>query len=526
MQCVHIMAFAALSAVAFSGPSRAQEPPPGTYIIFDGSGSMWGKLVDESYKIHAARIVLDDFVSRDFAGRELALRVYGHRREADCSDTQLVVPFSSPSTAADRMRAFLQSINPLGRTPITQSLMAALSDFGDRRGEIILISDGIETCNADPCALMRDWREKDVAVQVHVVGFGVEEREKEALQCIADAAGTEYRDAESAQALADGLASIYDVTTAAALVLRGVDSDGNHLRVHGELTGGREPIELVSERRHLVDPGDYQLVAGVQTRNGTLYRPVEENTTVSATGETIVEVEVPVPPRVYATFADARGTQSGSLVSVLQNGAEVFRFRARDTVFIDPGTYEFQASPNAENRLSVNATVDHGDTKEIAFVMTRTVRARFRMEASGSGIHFRQNYELWQDGEMKYRVHVSNGALVLPGTYDLRLPDRLTPYVVSGIEVTDEDDQEFTLTVPVGHVTFQYLKLDGTPDTDDRVFLSRTGGQERLYKRSGVKHPLTPGSYTVNGWTAKGEYDPVTFQVAVGEDKPVVLRRK
>ena len=102
-------------------PIHAQFPDPGLYIIFDGSGSMWGKLDDDSYKINAAKSVLQDFVSRDFAGHELALRAYGHRREADCTDTELVVPFSAPATAAQRIRAFLAGINPLGRTPITRS---------------------------------------------------------------------------------------------------------------------------------------------------------------------------------------------------------------------------------------------------------------------------------------------------------------------------------------------------------------------------------------------------------------------
>ena len=507
-------------------PIHAQFPDPGLYIIFDGSGSMWGKLDDDSYKINAAKSVLQDFVSRDFAGHELALRAYGHRREADCTDTELVVPFSAPATAAQRIRAFLAGINPLGRTPITRSLREALADFGDRSGEIILISDGIETCNDDPCALMAEWREKDVAVRVHVVGFGVEEKEKEALQCISNAAGTEYRDAGSAQALAEGLASIYEGTVTSGFFLIGTDASGNRVHVDGVLSGSGKSIDVTSERRNQVEAGEYELLVGIRTRNGSLYRPVTLQTSVAEAGETTVRVEVPLPPRVYAAFSDEKGAQRGSLVSVLQDSTEIFRFRWIDTVYIDPGTYEFRAAPNAEYELSVTETVQAGEQKAILFRMVRTVRAIFRMEASESGIWFRENYELWQDDELKYKVHVSNGAQVPPGIYDLKLPSVLTPFVERGIEVTDESTQQFTVTVPAGHVTFVYLKPDGTRDSDDRVFVSRVGSPQRVYRNSGVKHALTPGSYTVAGWTRKGDYDLVTFEVAAGEDKEVVLHGK
>ena len=70
----------------------------GIYIIFDGSGSMWGQLNNGEYKIQAAREVLSDFVAQDFGARPLALRVYGHRRKGDCDDTELVQDFGDART--------------------------------------------------------------------------------------------------------------------------------------------------------------------------------------------------------------------------------------------------------------------------------------------------------------------------------------------------------------------------------------------------------------------------------------------
>jgi hypothetical protein len=521
-----LLAGAAFLTTTAPPMSHAQASPSGIYIIFDGSGSMWGQLEDESYKIHVAKSVLQEFVSRDFPGRELALRAYGHRRERDCDDTELVVPFSPPATAADRFRAFLQRINPLGRTPITKSLRAALQDFGEREGEIILISDGIETCNDDPCALMNEWRSKNVAVRVHVVGFGVEEKEKAALQCIADAAGTEYHDAQTAESLAGGLSSIYAQSITSGFRLIGRDPAGNTVRVEGRLAANSKAFDVRSHARNQVDAGEYELVAGIRTANGSLYQPITTRASVSEEGETVLEVEVPRPPTVHARFMDTAGDQRGSLVYAFQDGAEVFRFRWIDTVFADPGDYEFRTAPNADNRLSVTATIAAGEQKEIVFRLARTVQATFRMEASESGIWFRENYELWQNGELAYKVHVSNGARVLPGTYDLRLPNRLGTYVKEGLVITDDDAQRFTVTVPVGHVTFVYLKPDGSRDSEDRVFVSTATGAERVFKRSGERHPLIPGTYTVMGWSRKGEYDVVTFDVALGKDKEIVLQAK
>ena len=206
--------------------SAQQAPAEGVYIIFDGSGSMWGQLADKVHKITAARSVLKEFVSGDFGAKQLALRVYGHRRKGDCSDTELVVPFAPSRSSARRMQKFVDKINPRGKTPISRSLRAALEDFGDRQGEIILISDGIETCDEDPCELVRDWVKNDVEIKVHVVGLGLNAREEKAMRCISDAAGTQYQNAGSAAELADGLAKIKQSSGSIALIIRATTAAG------------------------------------------------------------------------------------------------------------------------------------------------------------------------------------------------------------------------------------------------------------------------------------------------------------
>ena len=504
------------------------------YIIFDASGSMWGELPDQSRKVTVAKQVLEDFVAGDFEGYELALRAYGHRRKGDCRDSELVVPFGPPEQVVGQVQAFAKNLNPLGKTPISYSLRQALADFGDRSGKIILISDGIETCDEDPCALVREWREKDIQIKVHVVGLGLDEKAKSAMQCIAEAAGTEYRDAESATTLAEGLAQIQEEAkteqverqTTIALRLIGKDAAGRRVQVEGVLKQqGEDRYEVSSNARNVVESGSYELVAGVPTKNGTIYQPATKTVEVAETGETTVEVEVEVPPSVYATFTDADEKQRGALVPAYQNDREAFTFRWIDTVYVEPGTYDFRATPNAENELSVTETLAPGDVKEIVFRLVHTVHVKIKMVASGSDIHFRQNYELWQDGEKKYRVHVNNGnRSVLPGTYDIHLPDRLTPYIEKCVVITEQDKQHFDFTVSVGHATFTYQNADGTPAADKRCFVGNGPDGKGFYHNTSQRYPLRPGTYNVEGW--RGNYDRVVFEVKQGEDTEVVLREK
>ena len=224
---VCVVAFLGLVlSVIFGGLTSAADKADGVYIIYDSSNSMWASLPDRSRKYEAARLAMRELVRRDFAGKEIALRMYGHRRKNDCSDSDLVVPFNRPDQVAGQMIEAMEAARPTGRRPIDRSLRQALADFGDRKGSIILISDGIESCDADPCALVREWREKDVAIAVHVVGLGLKDKEKAAMQCIAEAAGTRYHDAFSTGELIDGLGTVLETPTALQLAGQRMTCEG------------------------------------------------------------------------------------------------------------------------------------------------------------------------------------------------------------------------------------------------------------------------------------------------------------
>ena len=128
---------------------------------------------------------------------EIALRVYGHQVPItndfqDCSDTKLEVEFATNNY--DRVINRVRSIKAQGTTPIARSLEAAASDFPDNisRNIIILITDGLEACDNDPCIIAKKLKDKGVKVTPFVIGIGLDLSYLEKFKCIG-----EYTDAQT-----------------------------------------------------------------------------------------------------------------------------------------------------------------------------------------------------------------------------------------------------------------------------------------------------------------------------------------
>ena len=262
-------------------------------------------------------------------------------------------------------------------------------------------------------------------------------------------------------------------------------------------------------------------MAGVPTRNETLYRPVTQTIQVRDAGTTRIVVEVPVPPRVSVRFIDQGEIKPPSgLVYVSQANSDLFRFRAIDEVYVDEGTYEFKVAPDAFNELSQEVTLAAGDQKVIEYQLARIVRVVAHFVAMGNGERYRgSSPEFWQEGEKKFSINGSSGGYIKPGVYDIVWPDRLTQHRVENITITDDERQNFEFIVPGGYVTFRYLELDGSVADHKRAFVEKedTPGSS-TYAASGEQVPLPVGNYVVNGWRPpeSARYEPVRFSIAEG----------
>ena len=121
-------------------------------LVLDASGSMWGQ-IDGKAKIEIAKEVMAELIDQIPADFQTGLTVYGHRRKGDCKDIEMVIPVGPHNAAA--MKAKVQGISPKGKTPLSESVKQAAQAlrYTEERATVILVSDGLETCDIDPCAL-------------------------------------------------------------------------------------------------------------------------------------------------------------------------------------------------------------------------------------------------------------------------------------------------------------------------------------------------------------------------------------
>jgi Ca-activated chloride channel family protein len=185
--------------------THAEAPDAPVVLVLDSSGSMAGAM-DGSPKLDAARKAIRAMANGLAEGRSLGLVAYGHRRQGDCSDIETLVP-PGPLDRAGLDRA-LDGLLARGKTPLSDALRHAARLLPETGGTIILISDGLETCDRDPCAVAEDLLRANARLVIHVVGFGVTDEEVAALSCIAENCGGRSASADSAAGLTDALTDL------------------------------------------------------------------------------------------------------------------------------------------------------------------------------------------------------------------------------------------------------------------------------------------------------------------------------
>ena len=173
-------------------------------IVLDASGSMWGQ-IDGRAKLEIARESLTEVLKSIPPETELGLIAYGHREKGSCADIQLIVP-PAPGTAQAISDA-AANLQFLGKTPLTDAVRMAAKELRstEEKATVILITDGIETCGADPCALGLELEASGVDFTAHVVGFGLTEEEGKQVSCLASNTGGLYITAADMAGLTDAL---------------------------------------------------------------------------------------------------------------------------------------------------------------------------------------------------------------------------------------------------------------------------------------------------------------------------------
>jgi hypothetical protein len=173
-------------------------------IIMDASNSMWGQIGGEA-KITIARKVLAQIINGLPDSMNVGMRVYGHRYGLNdklaCTDTQLLVPIGP--VAKTQLIDTVNKIQLKGKTPLVLSVLEAIKDFEKiPNGSVILVTDGIESCNGDIKSIGPAIKKSGLELKVHIVGFDIKEKEARAeLEAIAKSTEGRYLDAKDANEL-------------------------------------------------------------------------------------------------------------------------------------------------------------------------------------------------------------------------------------------------------------------------------------------------------------------------------------
>ncbi|USQ75683.1 vWA domain-containing protein [Ornithinimicrobium cryptoxanthini] len=205
-----------------TAPGTATAPATGTtpdttastdgqlLLVLDASGSMRDEDGAGTPKIEGARSALDAVINDLGDDQQVGLRLFASTESesdtaAACADSELVVPVGTGNQAA--LSAAVQDYEPYGgETPIGYALQEAATDLGsDGQRSILLVSDGISTCDPDPCEVAEDLTQDGIELAIHVVGLDVDSEAREQLQCIAEAGNGTYIDAADTDTLTSAL---------------------------------------------------------------------------------------------------------------------------------------------------------------------------------------------------------------------------------------------------------------------------------------------------------------------------------
>lgn len=212
MQKFKLFGFSAVMMMAAVSGAAAK-----TNMVFvvDSSGSMWGQLGGIA-KMTTAKTVLPRLIGDLPPSTNVGIMAYGHRLKGSCQDVE-VLSHIGPVNPYITHTA-LSRLSPLGKTPIAYALGQTAGMFraaapGDTN-HIVLISDGIETCGGNPCAVAGWLAQQNINVKVHVVGFDIAPKDRAQLQCIAANGRGQYFPANSTRGFQYAVREAVKVVTA------------------------------------------------------------------------------------------------------------------------------------------------------------------------------------------------------------------------------------------------------------------------------------------------------------------------
>ena len=488
-------------------------------FILDASGSMWGQ-VEGRHKIVIAKEVMTDLIQELPAGLKIGLVTYGHRRKGDCNDVEELAPLGP----LDRKRLIetIKAIEPKGKTPITHSIQITAERLKALEEEttIVLVSDGKETCEGDPCALVRELRKTGIKIVMHVIGFDVTDAERGQLQCIADAGGGTYFTADTAK----------EFSIAAKKIVDKPKYKGSYLKIvaikNGKSFGATVDIFPAGEDEYIaygLTPQEFKLLPG------TYDIRVKDRGVPGEPTKWIRGVKVESGKKMERT---AEFTGGRLEIAALKNGkpfnATVDVFPAGEDEYIAhgltpqefkllPGTYDIRVKdrgvPGEPTKWIRGVEVESGKKIERTAEFTG---GRLEVAALKNGKPFNASVDVFPTGEDEYIAYglTPQEFKLLPGTYDIRVKDRGVPGEptkwIRGVEVEPGKKIKRSADFADGQMMVIALMNGQSVSVEVDVF---PAGEEKYiaYGRTPKGFRLLPGIYDVRVKDRSVPQEPVVW---------------
>ena len=539
-------------SLSIAGTAAISQERPNTILVLDGSGSMWGQ-IDGINKIVIARDVVGDLLDTFPENQNLGLTVYGHRERGNCADIETVVAPGPDTLGA--IREAVNGINPRGKTPMTDAVIAAAEAlrFTEEKATVILVSDGIETCNPDPCAAARALEQAGVDFTAHVIGFDVTDPEALAqMQCLADETGGTFRSAADAAELSEALTTVAvaepDPVPQTARIVAVYQPGGAEIEAAIDWTvSNGEASEDGSGPGFEIDlmAGDY-VVRGTRLDDGHEANGAFSVASATEAGDLRVEVIFPEPPAIVDVTFEARlGSEAGPLVDgpvlwtldplpdavtaeaegnalTLSMGEASYEVTAYWVVaeqdvnrqFIaTPGrtvTVVFEAPP-ASATITGPATAIAGSTIEVGWTGPDSDLDYIGIgPEDGDGVDLAQNFTYTRDGSpLELLVPIGEGP------FEIRYIQQQGRGVLGSAPITVLP-VEATLTAPEEAIAGSTIEVSwlGPDYRNDYIGIGRVDAdgadlwENFTYTREGstldLQVPVTPGDYMIAYYTDQG----------------------
>lgn len=455
------------AALSLSFAAAAEER---VVLVLDASGSMWGQIEGRT-KIEIARDTVAGLVGEWKPENRLGLVAYGHRRKGDCADIETLI--ESGPLVADGFLRQVNALNPKGMTPLSAAVVQAAESLRhvEQKATVILVSDGEETCDLDPCQVGRELEAQGVDFTAHVIGFDVANPQHQAqLRCLAENTGGRYFNARNAAELSGALGAVVAVSTEpapppATATLAAPDSVSAVSSVTVRFTGPADRGDFIglyraaaaaneNERRYAwveqaedgqvlietpAEAGAYELryVSALRDYAVLAQRPItvtevegaiEGPAEASAGTRITVRASGPAAARHWIGFAPA-GSGPGSFLDYQRPTGPQSEVELK--VPAEPGDYELRYVLNESERVLASrpikvvaasvyvrgpAEVAAGGVVEIEAVGPSDSRHWIGFAPAGSDAGAYRDYTRPVDGQTRYSLRAPSE----PGDYELR----------------------------------------------------------------------------------------------------------